>query len=79
MSSPWLSLGQLNISREGAVNWDADIITLSVGPCRETTTSQQCSETNRKGLDCENASTRCGFQQEQEQTSSLIHLFASYE
>lgn len=44
MHSPRLFLWQLNICRQGAVHWDADIITLSVGPCRETTSSQQCSE-----------------------------------
>lgn len=50
MCSPRLSLRQLNICRKGAVNRDADIITLSVGPCRETASRQQRSETNGHGL-----------------------------
>lgn len=44
MNIPRLSLRQLYICREGTVHRNADIIALSVGPCRESSSSKQCSE-----------------------------------
>lgn len=43
MCSPRLSLGQFNIRWEWAVDWNTDVVALSVGPSGETTTSQQSS------------------------------------
>lgn len=48
MCSPRLFLWKLDLGREGAVNWDADVITLPVGPCGKTATGQQRSETKHK-------------------------------
>lgn len=45
MNVPRLPFRQLYISREGTVHRNTDIIALSVGPCRKTTSSKQRSET----------------------------------